>query len=811
MKRWVFRLLMLSATVGLGWGAVTMAQRDWGTSSTPPPDFSKPPVNAAAMAEPSSRSATPVTPSGAGDRYASGPAAADPFQNNRYARDSGVQQASGELPAEPAAMEEPQRFSPDPDATPVAGEPRRNDLREGGIPSARDVGLTTAESPSDATGPQATQAGGPGAAAETTPSAKESAMNDDGPRPADPFGLRRGPSTQTAGPVEKSTAAQQSAVGAGDRYATQPNDTTTKSVVAGATGAGLAAATGAIGSLRNESQTPASAASASSGDRYRSTAPTSDDDMESRLVPSAGKSLVSTPSQGSSPFPQRGAANSMPGLANSTSEPPFARSVPSEMPLTNSTTNAPINIEGNGKPGDQKLEGAQSPTVTIEKLAPPEIQVGKAAKFQIVVRNTGAVSAEGVEVNDAVPQGTQLVSTTPKASTGPRGEVQWKLGDMKPGDEVRLEMEVMPVAEGEIGSVATVQFRSAASARTIATKPELVLEIESPKEVMIGTDVTMAIKLSNPGTGAASGVKLTEKVPQGFQHPAGGELEMDVGSLKPGETRSLQLTLRGVQAGKFANKLVVEGDASLHTEQTATIEVIAPALEIAVSGPGLRYLERQAKYTVSVTNPGTAPAKDIELVTHLPKGMQFVEASDSGFYDAKTHSVMWGLAELPAGQTGSVTLATTATETGDQKVRGEVKASGGLSDTSEQVTVVDGVAAVLFTVVDVDDPVEVGGNATYEIHVVNQGSKAASRVAIGALLPAEMKPVSADGPARYSIEGQQVIFEPLARLAPKADVTYKVTAQALAPGDLRIKAQLMTDEMQQPITQEEGTKVYKDQ
>jgi hypothetical protein len=50
----------------------------------------------------------------------------------------------------------------------------------------------------------------------------------------------------------------------------------------------------------------------------------------------------------------------------------------------------------------------------------------------------------------------------------------------------------------------------------------------------------------------------------------------------------------------------------------------------------------------------------------------------------------------------------------------------------------------------------------------------------------------------------------LARLAPKADITYKVVGQCLAPGDLRVMVQLKTDEMDRPITKEESTRVYKD-
>ncbi len=327
---------------------------------------------------------------------------------------------------------------------------------------------------------------------------------------------------------------------------------------------------------------------------------------------------------------------------------------------------------------------------------------------------------------------------------------------------------------------------------------------------MIAEDAKLKIKLSNPGTGAASKVVLQAKVPPGFQHPAGNELEFDVGQFRPGETRELDLTLHAVQAGQFTFTLAAQGDANLRTEKGANIEVIAPAVQVQVTGPGLRYLDRQAKYTVTVNNPGTAAAREIVLTTRLPKGMQFVEASDSGRYDAATNAVMWALDELPPGQSGSVSLTTLAKDAGEQKLRGEVKAAGGLSESTEQVTMVEGVAAVLFTVADIDDPVEVGSNATYEIHVVNQGSKAANRLQIAAILPPEIKPLSGEGQSRGTVDGQRIIFEPMSRLAPKADVTYRVIGQCLAPGDLRVQVLLQTDDMAKPVVKEESTRVYKD-
>ena len=77
--------------------------------------------------------------------------------------------------------------------------------------------------------------------------------------------------------------------------------------------------------------------------------------------------------------------------------------------------------------------------------------------------------------------------------------------------------------------------------------------------------------------------------------------------------------------------------------------------------------------------------------------------------------------------------------------------------------------------------------------------------------PFQIEPLAADGPSRYAIEGSQVVFEPLARLAPKADAVYRVRVQALRPGDLRTRIQLTTDDMQTPVVKEESTRVYADE
>ncbi len=151
------------------------------------------------------------------------------------------------------------------------------------------------------------------------------------------------------------------------------------------------------------------------------------------------------------------------------------------------------------------------------------------------------------------------------------------------------------------------------------------------------------------------------------------------------------------------------------------------------------------------------------------------------------------------------------TEPGEQKLVLRGVTEKGVSAEREQPVVIEGVTAIRFDLTSLANPIVRGAETTYEVHVMNQGSKAATNVRVSLLLPPEMRALAAEGPTRHQIESNRVVFEGLSQLAAKADTTYRVRVQGLQPGDLRIRAQLLTDEIQTPVTTEESTRVYSDE
>ena len=209
-------------------------------------------------------------------------------------------------------------------------------------------------------------------------------------------------------------------------------------------------------------------------------------------------------------------------------------------------------------------------------------------------------------------------------------------------------------------------------------------------------------------------------------------------------------------------------------------------------------------------NTGTAPALAVELAAQLPAGMKFVRANNAGYYDENTHRVLWSLEELPAGELGTVEFVAMPTVLGPQTIVAAVRNPAGLADQLSHTIEVEGLASLALEVADSEDPIEVNGLTEYVVRVANQGTKAATNVALSAKLLGDLQPVEARGPVPYEVQNLMITFEPLASLAPADEAVFHVQVRGRRPGNQRVQFQLQSDDLQAPLTSEEMTHVYAD-
>jgi uncharacterized repeat protein (TIGR01451 family) len=290
----------------------------------------------------------------------------------------------------------------------------------------------------------------------------------------------------------------------------------------------------------------------------------------------------------------------------------------------------------------------------------------------------------------------------------------------------------------------------------------------------------------------------------------GHEFNSDLGSMSPGETRTVRMIVTASTGGTQSIRANVQGSGGLSATTEGSMHVTQCDLQTVLDGPGLRYLDRQAVYTIRMTNPGDAPADNVKAMVSVPTGFKVIACSTGGRFDAATSSLSWIVGSIAPSETKEVSYKCQATQAGGQKHSATVTAARGIKRESELVTQVEGISALLLEVVDIDDPVEVGADTAYEIRVTNQGSREATNVTIHALVPSELTIRGAQGPTKYRVESQEVLFDPIAKLPPRADAVYRIQVTGVAKGDVRFRARLTSDSLTEPVIEEESTKVYGD-
>lgn len=487
--------------------------------------------------------------------------------------------------------------------------------------------------------------------------------------------------------------------------------------------------------------------------------------------------------------------------------PPVSKSAGSALsPAASSTaTSLPGNISLDVQPGKQQ------PAVTIEWIGPSAIRINQPLACQLVVRNNSTTPVQNVIVRYRLGQGVTCKASEPAAATE-GGEMVWNLGVIGPQQMRRIDVALVAQTRGVLNCPAVVTFTTVAAYQVQVREPQLAVKISAPEKVIVGEHVKLSVAISNPGDGAAESIKVKAVLPEGFEHPRGKIVEFEAGDLAPNEARTAEIVCLAKGSGMQQCVIFAAGEGNLASRDSTQVDILVPKLNVVMSGPKLRYLDRHAVYVVKVTNPGSAPADNVEVQEVVPSGFKFHQANHGGQYQETTRLVSWSLGELQPGQTKEVAVDLVPIEAGEHRLVAHAKAGRGLKSESDARTVVEGLPSLSIDVGHVDDPIEVGAETAYEIRVANQGTKTETNVEVVCILPEqlELKGAKCSATLRYRQEGRELIFEPLARLAPKADVIFRVLVKGIAPGDIRFRTRIRADGLKEPVLREESTRIYSD-
>lgn len=457
-----------------------------------------------------------------------------------------------------------------------------------------------------------------------------------------------------------------------------------------------------------------------------------------------------------------------------------------------------------------------NPNIVLETVVPDAVPLGKDLSYEIVVKNAGPMVVSGVKVEEELPAGARYLGGEPLAEVTPAA-LGWTIGEMAPQAERRIKLTVKPAGEGDFKTSPKVTFTAAAGNVIKITRPKIAASITGPEAVLINDEAAFVIQVKNEGTGPAHKVKIHVALPAGLKHPQqrdGSPVEAELPVLAAGETKSVTLKAKALTAGPQTCELTVLAEACGAVTSKAVTTIQKPMLEARLVSPGKAMVRGEPTFTLEVTNPGNAPTPNVQSAVSFPEGLEFVSASDGGNYEPGSRTITWNLGAQPAGGKKPVTFKLRAGVHGKLEVRGMAAsppARPGEPPLVARSTVeleVAGVPAVGFEVVNVENPAEVGKEVTYEIRITNQGTRPLTNLKLAAALDDGLTVVGVTGPVKHAASGQTVGFEPIPRLAVKADVVIRVKAKGAKAGDLLCKVQLSCDQLKQPVVKQESTTFF---
>ncbi len=468
------------------------------------------------------------------------------------------------------------------------------------------------------------------------------------------------------------------------------------------------------------------------------------------------------------------------------------------------------------RPKSGVLQTTQQPVIVSHVEGPRSILVGREATYQVTLENTSSRAASQVSAEITVPEWAELLDAMSTSGVVERsasdvgpGALKWKISELKPHGSQALRLRLIPrsgrpLQLGVRWSQAPVQTQAVVEVQ----EPKLELAISGPQEVRFGKAQRYRLTLSNPGTGMTEQVALRLIPPGGDAQSA---TTQQIGSLKPGEVKDIDLELTAREAGQLMIQADAVADGGLKAETTKTVQCIKPELAVDWRGPDRKYAGTEAAYYFRVSNPGTAATDPVDMSVKLPAGAEFVTASEGYSIDTATGLISWSLAGLEAGEEQFMQLRCKIGRPGTNDFLVSAATSESeLKDSKAFQTEVVALADLKLEVSDPQGPLPMADEVTYEIRVRNRGTTGAEHINIVGLFSEGIDPTTVEG-AQYSVRDGRVSFHPIKSLSAGQEVLLRIRAKASQVGTHIFRAEVTCPKLDIKLAAEETTRFFEEE
>jgi uncharacterized repeat protein (TIGR01451 family) len=444
----------------------------------------------------------------------------------------------------------------------------------------------------------------------------------------------------------------------------------------------------------------------------------------------------------------------------------------------------------------------------VEVAGPAEVPVGRSYEYRIKATNiTKALVLEDVAITQTRQEGFSIEKSEPALEDGDDGAARWSFGKLAPGESKMITVTAQADKEGVAAGCLRAEYQAALRLTTRFVKPDLKVTKSAPEAADLCDPLTFRYTVENTGSGAARGVKLRDDLPDGLTSDQGAKsLQFDVGDLEPGRSREFTARIQAARTGDYASRAVAEGANDLQARSNGPSTAVRQAkLAVSMTGPDSMYVNQPMTYRVEVTNEGGAAARAAQLRVEADRAAKLVRTSKSEPGSAEPridgNMLSWDLGTVEPGQTVAVSMTVVGRDEAELKHTATATSAcerGG--DFAEAATATETVQAqiltfpaLLLSLVDQTDPVQVGQVEVYRVTVLNQGSGADENVKVVCTLPEQFSFVDAQGSEQSSADGRTVTLGPINRLAPHERAAWDLRVKSEKAGDVRLEAKLTSD------------------
>ncbi|TWT53953.1 Large cysteine-rich periplasmic protein omcB precursor [Rubripirellula amarantea] len=452
------------------------------------------------------------------------------------------------------------------------------------------------------------------------------------------------------------------------------------------------------------------------------------------------------------------------------------------------------NIESDDDQDTITLTPASADLSIAKSVNDAEPDVGDEVTFVVTLSNDGPDDASDIVVRDNLPAGLTIISSAPQSGTSfDITNGRWNVPLLRSGQSVALTIVMRVDSVGDktnrVEVIQSSEFdpdsepndgqgddyaEATLSPQLVDLALQKIIDDDRPN---VGDSVEYLLTLTNSGPSAATGVVVTDQLPNGvlFDNAIVSQGAYDaatglwtVGQVEDGGTATLRLVATVGNVRSAINRAEVTAVDQVDLDSTPGNGVAAEdddaqvALETQVADLRLTKTVNNASpgqqenvtFRLTLTNDGPDAATEVVVRDVLPVGLTFVSADPStGSYDPVTG--FWSLANVPNNASvtldivAGVSLATSLTNVA------EVFASRQFDPDStpgDSVTTQDDYAAVVVTPLIVDITVSATADnltpveddvITIVFTAENEGTTGASGLVASVLIPTGLTILSA--------------------------------------------------------------------